>query len=216
MTTKTCYICNNEAHFRLQKGNVEYHQCTNCKTLFSDPIAQEDMVGGEHEVGRNETQNHLRIGRIDEMVLGSPKDQANILDFGCGHGLLIDDLKKAGYPNVAGYDAYNEDFIRQPERNKYHIITAIEVIEHTSRPYIELDVILRSLLPGGVVMIETSFVDVAAEENILLEDFFYIAPDKGHSTIFSFHGLDLLMCRKGFMPRQHWNRHVKLYQKPTE
>lgn len=213
---QTCFICNNEAPVRLRKGAVEYRQCTNCKTLFSDPIDQDNMIGGEHEVGRNQEQNHLRIARIDEMVFGSPKDQVHILDFGCGHGYLIEDLKKAGYPNVDGYDAYNPDFSRQPERKKYHIVTAVEVIEHTNKPYIELDVIWRSLLPGGCVMIETSFIDVAVEEKIPLEDFFYIAPQNGHSTIFSHHGLDLVMVQKGFLPRQMWNRHVRLYQKPIE
>lgn len=211
---KTCPICSNQALPRLNKGSVFYHQCANCHTLFCDPLDNDNMIGGEHEEGRNIEQNHLRIARIDDMIKGSKKDNIHILDFGCGHGMLIADLKKSGYENVAGYDAYNDDYNRLPEKNKYHIITAIEVIEHTSAPYAEVDVIFRSLIPGGVVMFETSFVDIAAQEGIELEDFFYIAPQNGHSTIFSHHGLDLLMCLKGFIPRQHFNRHVRVYQKP--
>ena len=72
---------------------------------------------------------------------------------------------------------------------------------------------LRSLIYGGIVMVETSFIDVANEENIPLEDFFYIAPQAGHSTIFSHHGLDLLFTLKGFAPIQHWNRHVRGFVK---
>lgn len=214
MKDRICPVCSNTAPFRLRKGNTDYYQCCNCKTLFSEPLENANMIGGEHEEGRNKEQNHLRIARIDEMILGSNKEDIHVLDFGCGHGMLVEDLNKSGYPNVTGYDAYNEDYCKLPEKEKYHVITAIELIEHTSFPFMEIDVMFRSLLPGGVVMIETSFIDVAAQEGIELEDFFYIAPANGHSTIFSHHGLDLLMCLKGFIPRQHFNRHVRLYQKP--
>lgn len=211
---KNCPICSNAAPLRLKKENTDYYQCWSCRTLFSDPLENSNMVGGEHEEGRNSQQNHLRISRIDEIIKGANKKDIHILDFGCGHGMLISYLRENGYPNVTGYDCYSEEYNKLPEKNKYHIITAIEVIEHTSHPYVEIDVMYRSLLPGGVVMFETSFVDIAIQEGIELNDFFYIAPANGHSTIFSHHGLDLLMCLKGFLPRQHFNRHVRLYQKP--
>jgi 2-polyprenyl-3-methyl-5-hydroxy-6-metoxy-1,4-benzoquinol methylase len=211
---RNCPICSNAAPFRLRKENVDYHQCCSCLTLFSDPIENSGMIGGEHEEDRNNLQNHLRISRIDEMTVGSKKSDIHILDFGCGHGMLIADLKKSGYHNVTGYDAYSDQFSKLPKRERYQVITAIEVIEHTSHPFVEIDVMHRSLVPGGVVMFETSFIDVAAQENISLDDFFYIAPKNGHSTIFSHHGLDLLMCLKGFIPRRHFDRHVRLYQKP--
>lgn len=209
---KICPCCNNAAFPRLIKKNVQYHQCSSCQTLFSDPLDNADMVGGGNEVNRNQLENHLRIGRINEMVLGMAKEDVHILDFGCGHGYLIADLKAAGY-NCDGYDAYNEDFSKLPPNNKYHIITAVEVIEHCSRPFAELDVIKRSLVDFGVVMFETSFVDIPKEDGIALEDFFYIEPSVGHATIFSHHGLDVLMSLRGFKPIQHFNRNVRLYQK---
>lgn len=210
---KSCVICNNECILRLTKESIDYYQCSSCKTLFTEPLENSNMVGGGNEVQRNQEQNHIRIDRINEMIKGMKKENVDILDFGCGHGMLIEDIKKAGYPNVDGYDAYSEQYSRLPEKNKYHIITAIEVIEHTSYPFYELDVIFRSLRSRGVVMFETSFVDVAVEDNIELEDFFYIDPKVGHSTIFSHHGLDVLMCLKGFTPMQHWNRHCRLYKR---
>jgi hypothetical protein len=61
--------------------------------------------------------------------------------------------------------------------------------------------------------VETSFFDVAADENIPLEDFFYIAPKNGHSTIFSHFGLDVLMRKKGFKVVPAINRNVRIFQK---
>lgn len=208
-----CVICTNEAPFRLMRGATRYFQCSSCGTVFSDPIDQDGMVGGEHEEGRNVEQNHLRIARIDEMSKGMKKEDVNILDFGCGHGMFVSDLIKAGYENTVGYDAFNDYFSTLPKINQFHIVTMTEVIEHTSFPFVELKWIHKALVPNGCIMIETSFVDIAEQEGIPLEEFFYIAPQNGHSTIFSHHGLDLLMVLNGFIPRQHFNRHVRLYQK---
>jgi len=213
MSDKKCPVCTNAAFPRLKKGIVDYWQCSNCQMVFSDALNNENMVGGGNEVPRNVEQNHLRIGRIDEMVLGMKKEEVNILDFGCGTGYLIEDLKKAGFVNTDGYDAYSDKFSRLPEKDKYHIITCVECIEHTSAPYIEIDVMHRSLKKGGCVYFETSFTNIAEQENIPLDDFFYIDPSVGHSTIFSHHALDLLMSQKGFRPLQHFNRHVRLYMK---
>lgn len=210
---KNCIVCNNESFLRLTKGITDYYQCFSCHTLFSEPLENDNMVGGGNEVQRNQEQNAIRISRIDEMTAGMKKEDVYILDFGCGHGMFVEDLIKAGYINTDGYDPYNEKYSRLPEKNKYNIVTAIEVIEHTSHPFIELDVIHRVLKPKGAVMFETSFIDVAQQENIELEDFVYIEPSVGHSTIFSHHGLDVLMCLREFYPVQHWNRHCRVYRK---
>lgn len=212
MTETMCPICNNHAHFRIKRGHTDYFQCTSCRTLFSGPLDNSDMVGGGNEIPRNQEQNGLRIDRIDGMTKAMKKGDVRILDFGCGHFMLGNDLIAAGY-QCDGYDAYSEEYSRLPEKNKYHIITAIEVIEHTSRPFVELDVIYRSLLPNGILMIETSFTNIAEMDGIKYEDFFYINPEVGHSTIFSHHGLDVLCCLKGFTPISHWNRHVRGFQK---
>lgn len=211
MNTKTCYICNNHAHLLFVKKGTEYHCCTNCGTLFSDPLENSGMVGGMNEVPRNVEQNTGRIERLKTLCGGNLKD-VNVLDFGCGTGYLIKDLRDGGF-EAEGYDAYNEQFSRLPEKNKFQLCTIVECIEHLSKPFAELDCIYRSLIPGAVVYVETSFTDVAEQEGIPLDLFSYVEPSVGHSTIFSWHGLDVLMLRKGFVPTQHINRHVRLFIK---
>lgn len=210
---RDCVICTNESGLRLTKGTTKYYQCSNCKTIFCNALDNDNKVGGKFEVERNEKENHLRIERVNEVLMGLDKNEVRILDFGSGTGYLIDDLKKAGYPNVDGYDAYNPKFQRLPEKNKYHLVISVETIEHFAYPFLEFDVMNRCLIDNGCVSLETGMLDAAIEDGHDIDTYFYIDPIAGHSTIYSNHGLDLLMSYKGFFPKHHFNKHSRLYQK---
>jgi SAM-dependent methyltransferase len=206
-----CLICGNPSHLFITKKNTDYYTCESCNTIFSAPLDQESMVGGMHEEGRA-LQNPIRLDRIKTMTEGIKKEDIRILDFGCGNFLLGKYLQNKGY-NVTGYDAYSEEYSCLPEKNKYHLCLMIEVIEHTSSPFIELEVIHRSLKDGGLLYVETGFYDVMIEDNVKPEDYVYIEPSVGHSTIFSHHSLDLLMAYRGFRTRRHFDRNCRLYEK---
>lgn len=209
---RICPICSNNSPLRLIKQNTEYFQCLSCKHIFSDYIDQTGLVGGQHHEGRNLTQNHIRIDRVATMTESMKKEDVNVLDWGCGFGWLVNDLNKAGY-NAIGYDAFNEDFSRLPEKNKFHICVCVEVIEHCVSPFIELDVINRSLVMGGLIYVETGFSNVAARDKIEIEDYIYISPEAGHSSIFSHHSMDLLLFQHGFAPKLHFDDNCRLYRK---
>lgn len=213
MKDKICPVCNNHSHYQFTKKNSNYFQCTSCRMLFCDEIDQEGLVGGGAHEERNTIQNTLRVNRINEMVVGSRKEDVHILDFGCGFGRLVDDLKDNDYINTIGYDSYNPDFSKLPPINKFHIVTMVEVVEHIPPNFMELDFINKCLLPEGALYIETSFINIAEQEGIPLNEFFYVNPDAGHSSIHSHHSLDLLLCSKGFMPAQHFDRNCRLYTK---
>jgi SAM-dependent methyltransferase len=182
------------------KNGTEYFQDDN-GIIFCDPLNQDNMIGGGCEVVRNEMQNHLRIDRVNRL-----KDNANVLDFGCGNGMLLKDLKDAGI-KCTGYDKFNPKFKKLPKKETFDIVIMVEVIEHLNEPFAELDLIYKSLVKGGKVMIETSFSDW-----LTLEDT-YIEPSVGHSTIFSHIGLTELMASKGFSEGGHFDRNVRIYTK---
>ena len=206
-----CPICTNRSIPKLKKKDVQYYECRGCKTLFSGQLDNNDMVGGGMEEERNITQNEERVNRIYNLF-DDNKHGINVLDFGCGHGMLVDDFKKFGF-TCFGYDKYNLDFQYLPNQPIFHAVTMVEVIEHLSHPFVEIDLINSILHKNGVLYIETSFTDVAKDENIPLEDFQYINPSIGHSTIFSHIGLDILMSLRGFERLHPINRHVRLYKK---
>lgn len=210
-----CPICSNPAPERLKKGHTVYWQCESCHHLFCDYIDQTGLVGGQHHDGRNIEQNHIRIDRVATMTEGMKREDVNVFDFGCGFNWLVNDLNKAGF-NAVGYDAFNEEFNRLPEKNKFHVVTCVECIEHCVSPFIELDVINRSLVMGGLAYFESGYIDVAKRDGIDISDYVYVSPDAGHSSIFSHHSFDLLLSFKGFAPKRHFDDNCRLYTKIRE
>lgn len=210
---RNCPSCNTLSKERLIKENIKYYQCEYCGTLFSGALPNDNMVGGGFEIERNTQQNEGRLQRFRGLLSDKEIKNCNILDFGCGNGMLVDYVKSFDI-NIVGYDKYNEKFNTVKEL-EFDLVSMIEVIEHCSHPFEEINLINLLLKDGGILYIETSFVNIAYEEKIPLEDFFYINPKVGHSTIFSHYGLDLLMIKKGFLPLNHINRNVRLYKKAT-
>lgn len=208
---RNCIACNNPSEYRLSKGETEYYLCSFCETLFSEALPNDNMVGGGFEVERNTMQNHERLSRFFQICGGNIFGK-KVLDFGCGNGMLINDLITSNIYAI-GYDKYSDKFNILPQNKKFDIISMVEVIEHLNYPFEELDLIHNLLSDNGTLYVETSFTDIAKEENILLEDFFYINPEVGHSSIFSHFGLDILMLKKGFRPLQHFNRNVRIFTK---
>lgn len=188
--------------FIIKKG-VEYFRKEN-GTIFSLSLPQSEKIGGQDENNRNSRHNPTRLDRILKI-----HNNLKVADFGCGNGLFVKYLISNGI-NAVGYDKYNPEYEKILEYCAYDIITAIEVLEHTSEPYSEIDEIFDSLKGGGYLMVEMSFIDWMDENDP------YIDPDLGHSTIFSHKGLDELMIKKGFEVGNHINQNVRIYKKPIK
>lgn len=200
-----CRCCQSDSSLSFSKKGYDYWECNNCKTLFvPSGINQSDMVGGGFEQERNEIQNKERTTRFIWLV----GVYGNILDYGCGHGMLVKDCNEAKL-NCDGYDKFNGDFPLIKDK-KYNLISMVEVIEHLYYPYFELNEIHSLLKDDGLVYIETSFTDIIPKP---YEEAYYVEPSVGHCTIFSHKGLDLLMESKGFKALDHINDNVRLYKK---
>lgn len=183
------------------KGGVQYYR-DGLGNIFSKPLDQSEMVGGNNEMLRNnEADNITRLQRAKD-ITGKPNP--TILDFGCGDGMLVCFGKARGY-NVLGYDLYRPE-THDALNKKYDCLLLIEVVEHLSEPFDELKLIKNVLNPGGKVMIETSFSDWLTEHDA------YIEPKVGHCTIFSHAGLDFLFEKFGFKIGKHINDNVRVFE----
>jgi len=183
------------------KGGVQYYR-DGLGNIFSKPLDQSEMVGGNNEMLRNnEADNITRLQRAKD-ITGKPNP--TILDFGCGNGMLVCFGKARGY-NVLGYDLYRPE-THDALNKKYDCLLLIEVVEHLSEPFDELKLMKNLLNPGGKVMIETSFSDWLTEHDA------YIEPKVGHCTIFSHAGLDFLFEKFGFKIGKHINDNVRVFE----
>lgn len=183
------------------KGGVQYYR-DGLGNIFSKPLDQSEMVGGNNEMLRNnEADNITRLQRAKD-ITGKPNP--TILDFGCGNGMLVCFGKARGY-SMAGYDLYRPE-THNALNKKYDCLLLIEVVEHLSEPFDELKLIKNVLNPGGKVMIETSFSDWLTEHDA------YIEPKVGHCTIFSHAGLDFLFEKFGFKIGKHINDNVRVFE----
>jgi len=182
------------------KQMSEYWQDDN-GIIFCDYIDQSNMIGGGHEEGRNTLENPVRLERVKQLL----PEGGNLLDFGCGNGMLVQFLRENGI-NAYGYDKFNPMYSEL--LSGFDMVTMIEVIEHLHEPFGEMDLIFNAMNSEAKIMIETSFTDWLT----LSDD--YINPLAGHHCVWSHEGLKQMMESKGFVVDGHFNRNVQVYKKP--
>lgn len=173
-----------------------YSHCGHCNVCFQQTRPTEDTIGffyrGDYgpysrkEQRRPPSQQlHKRLLKLSMMLTGEKRERARIkaayahhlaghgrtlLDFGCGGGLLLDDLKaKFGCETIGmdfdkslvaaaaaqGHRAYLESpegWAQIPDGSA-NIVTMNHVLEHLYQPRAILQQIYRVLKPGGALLI---------------------------------------------------------------
>ena len=75
-----------------------------------------------------------------------------LLDYGCGSGLLVDELRRIGYRRSVGYDPYHEKFNDPAVLNhQFDFVVLQDVIEHSENPVRLLDEVIGLTAPGGIL-----------------------------------------------------------------
>lgn len=125
--------------------------------------------------------NPLRRDWIDEMcyqVLGSPLAGKQVLDVGCGGGILSYSLADKG-ASVLGVDLGEENLkageiyaqktgadnlmfrhiaveqLADEQPQKYDVVACMEMLEHVPNPQLVIDACYQLLKPGGVCVLST-------------------------------------------------------------
>jgi SAM-dependent methyltransferase len=93
-----------------------------------------------------------------------------VLDYGCGAGLLVDDLRARGL-DAHGYDAYAPRFADTAALDStYDVVLSQDVIEHVDDPLALLDTFDGLVRGGGLIAIGTpdaAALELAAPEAVV-------------------------------------------------
>lgn len=143
---------------------------------------------------------HRRLWR--RLRAAGARTDARVLDYGCGAGLLVDDLRRAGI-DAAGYDAYAPRFAdRAPLGRSHDVVLAQDVLEHVDDPRALLATFDRLCAPGGLIAIGTP--DADALDLRAPERFVHSLHQPYHRHILSRAALDAAATALGWQPvRRH-------------
>lgn len=134
------------------------------------------------------------------------KRDHSILDYGCGSGMLIDELKNRGYQNAKGFDAYNDKYSdRGVLDHKYDCVILQDVIEHSENPFEILDTAIELTSDSGFLCIGTpnaDGIDLAHPQKYI-----HCLHQPYHRYIFTAAGLEHLAKQKGLTLERFYGRH---------
>jgi len=150
----------------------------------------------------------LRTRRRDIFFLNKFKRGIKILDFGCGGGQAIYELRAMGFDAVgtelskyardicreAGIKTY--EFINQLPKNYFDIIIISQVIEHLNSPNVVLDEMKKILKSDGQIFISTPNAG-GLNANIFQENWWCVEPPR-HIILYSLKTLKYIANKHRF------------------
>jgi len=141
------------------KETFTYIRCSACRSLRCAQTVDLDRYYANYPFKRHRLDLWTRVAygnmlrRLRRAGLSS--DDA-ILDYGCGPGLWIEFLKRRGYRNAVGYDAFEPRFSDLAALGRrYDLVFSQDVLEHVESPKSFLDETARLAAPGGLIYLGT-------------------------------------------------------------
>lgn len=182
---------------------VPYFRCSACGFLFTDffdtwpkqrflsEIYNEDYlcVDPEFTELRPAANAALFVN-----LFAAHKESLTVLDYGGGNGRFVELLRASGFRHAISYDPLYDSVQKAPVES-FHLVSAIEVLEHMPDPIGGFDDIARYLRDDGLLFLST----LLQPSNIvsLGLGWWYAAPRNGHISLHSPQSLSLLANRHG-------------------
>ena len=161
------------------KDQFNYVCCNNCGLVWVTPQLTDQAVKKIYETGfDSKLDSHplepsLAKHKAYLVSFEKYRQTTRLLDVGCFTGNFLWAAREAGWEvqgteiseeainyarNKRGLDVYKHNFIDGLgpfEADTYDVITLFDVIEHVSNPVANLEVLLKLLRPGGLLLLDT-------------------------------------------------------------
>lgn len=191
--------------FRPAQVVVNYYRCSVCGFIFtnffddwSPADFSEFVYNADYAiVDPDYTGARSIIAAVEMAKLLKGCEAARILDYGSGAGQFSLEMKARGFDHVTGYDPFSA-----PHRpsDRFDIVIAIEVIEHSVDPVGTLRDMNAFLKEGGGILL-TQLLQPPNIES-LRANWWYAGPRNGHASLFA----DNSFCALGRQVRMTFHR----------
>jgi SAM-dependent methyltransferase len=146
---------------------LSYHRCLDCGLVYADPVLPEQIPSfyGVYSTHGRPKQSFLGLLGNRRALAHARRviaPDARVLDYGCGNGRFLLQLRDHGYTNLTGYDfdlkaaelarsagLHIVDEIAGP----YDAIVLNHVVEHLLEPAEVLRGLADRLVPGGTLLV---------------------------------------------------------------
>jgi 2-polyprenyl-6-hydroxyphenyl methylase/3-demethylubiquinone-9 3-methyltransferase len=182
---------------------IYYYRCPRCRFIFTtafDHFTHEDFQ--QHVYN----QDYLLIDPDYELT--RPRDNAakvcglfpdakpqSVLDYGCGHGVLAQLLRAAGFPRVDTYDPFVPEYSTNP-LERYECVVCFEVVEHSTDPAGIFADMSDLMTDNGMILFSTLLQPADIDSQGL--NWWYAAPRNAHVSLYTKASLASLVQPLGF------------------
>lgn len=195
-----CRICGSmvlpKCNKKLDERMIKYYECQRCHFLQAERFDVSKVYKDyfdNHDFGWK--QRNKKILKIIDIIVKTPlfrdlRKESKILDFGCGKGYMVRQLKQQGC-DAYGYDPFLNTNQRSEwtlysdldtfEKVQFDLVICIEVLEHLWYPVDCVRPIIQLLSDRGYLLISTGIYD-PNKHNC---EWWYLRPEAGHVSIFS-------------------------------
>lgn len=175
---------------------MEYYKCTNCNFLYcpemlawtpeqlGERVYNQDYVKYDPDYTGLRPKNYAKF--FMESFVGAFPSKITHLDYGSGSGIMSQELNKYNWKSTS-YDPYS---LAEKPTQKFDLITAIEVFEHS----LDIDKTIKDILnygkPTTAIVFSTQLVDKDTDI-----DWWYIGARNGHIGMLSEKSLKILAIK---------------------
>lgn len=164
-----CPVCQKDGEIDMELSTVDVYMCSSCKHEFSDNIKQCNIYSEEYFQEKHKNffayPDTALYGKIAGIIRETKREDAGIIDIGCGTGNFLRFMKKEGFIDLSGIDLIENqhgeikfikgDFMEYAPNRGYDVVVTMMNIEHIKDVGAYMKKICGMLNKDGLLIVNT-------------------------------------------------------------